>query len=201
MEQSVREILEGPDFFKCERFRITMKKQICVDRQVKRKTVGLSEHSNHLQCLDCEQGRQIAKELGAKVKTSKPLDSPDKPGNDEKGSNTMTDKKTCNDCGKEKVLDDFPKNPSYRDGHTNKCKACTREYQKARLAKKNGTVKPDTPETAVSAEVIEAPAVQESPINNDNGEVYNTAAALFIKGVERKLMDKIVEELKGSDDA
>jgi len=35
--------------------------------------------------------------------------------------------KTCFKCGKEKCIDNFYKHPRMKDGHLNKCKACTRK--------------------------------------------------------------------------
>lgn len=39
-------------------------------------------------------------------------------------------KKACKECGKVKPLDDFPIHPERTDGHTSKCKACMKVWQK-----------------------------------------------------------------------
>lgn len=41
--------------------------------------------------------------------------------------------KVCKKCGNEFPLDYFPKNKGCKDGHTNFCKACTREKRRIRL--------------------------------------------------------------------
>lgn len=40
--------------------------------------------------------------------------------------------KPCKTCGETKPLSQFPRNPTYADNHTNKCKDCTREHIKKR---------------------------------------------------------------------
>lgn len=39
--------------------------------------------------------------------------------------------KRCNDCATEKPLSEFYKNKASKDGVTNKCKSCSKEYSKA----------------------------------------------------------------------
>lgn len=41
----------------------------------------------------------------------------------------MTEMKTCKVCGYEFEIDEFPKHPKSKDGHTCVCKDCTRKLQ------------------------------------------------------------------------
>jgi hypothetical protein len=191
VELGVQEILEGPDFFKCERFSVRMKKRACIDRQVKKRMPGLGQY-NFLECLDCPQGKNILKEKGQIIKTEtlKRL-KPRPDGSYRKESNAMTEKKVCINCGKEKCLDDFPRNKVCKDGHTNQCKACRREYQNTHNAKKGKKL-------LTSPVVVSAPVVRQAPNISDvvSGGDYNAAAALFIQHVEKMLVDSIINGLK-----
>src|SRR5208282_3195966 len=45
---------------------------------------------------------------------------------------TKPNMKVCNTCGKEKPIDEFPKKPNLRDGHSNQCRDCINEYHRKR---------------------------------------------------------------------
>lgn len=71
-------------------------------------------------------------------------------------------KKTCNDCGAPKALDDFPVNAACKDGHSGQCKECISKKSKARrLAQQGGSAaaaaKKPVPLSA-------APAVKSVPV-------------------------------------
>jgi len=46
--------------------------------------------------------------------------------------------KVCKKCGKEKPLDEFPKNKHMKDGRGSLCKSCTALYQQERYNKRKG---------------------------------------------------------------
>lgn len=78
------------------------------------------------------------------VPVSEPSEEPEKP---------------CNTCGKTKALSEFPKNHTYKDGHTNKCHGCTRGYQrelkerKARKERQETEISDVTPITKHRADI------------------------------------------------
>jgi len=43
-----------------------------------------------------------------------------------------SDGKICKECGYERPLDMYLKNPGMKDGHSNTCKLCTKAYQARR---------------------------------------------------------------------
>jgi len=68
--QAAKEILNGPDYFTCEKFGTRMPKKDCVKRQKRRHQVyspwiEISTVNMSLdQCQDCEQGKSIMEEVG-----------------------------------------------------------------------------------------------------------------------------------------
>lgn len=208
--QTYEGILNGPDYFTCERFRSRMRKAVCIERQPKKDIVQLGDR-NHLECQDCEQGRLVAGEKprqGQPFKKSPGLRvlSRDAGG---KGESIMDGMKRCKGCLVEKPLDEFHRNTATRDGRDGRCKVCKAEYARALWLRKKGkpkqggtvTVKDGTvtvegtSEEVVVAETIET--AQAVAIGNDTGNraFYDAAAAAFISRIERRMIEAIVGKL------
>lgn len=58
-----------------------------------------------------------------------PAEPPDVPSVEEPEASGEPEK-PCKQCSVTKPLSEFPRNGTYNDGHTNKCKPCTRKHQK-----------------------------------------------------------------------
>lgn len=52
--------------------------------------------------------------------------------------------KVCSKCGKEKLIEQFHKDPSRRDGHAGHCKECRSEYNQSRKRPPRPVVEPPT---------------------------------------------------------
>jgi len=125
-------ILEGPEYFRCERFRCDMRKSICIERQdsMHQRQIGpgrLSEWPEFRQCQDCVQGKEIKKEFESENR-----------GTGETEEIAMDQDivtKVCRKCGVEKPLGEFPKNHTCKDGHQHTCKECRKKQAKERYLK------------------------------------------------------------------
>lgn len=63
---NAEDLLNSKEYFSCERFRVRMRKEHCVARQ-EMKTRNLyhnTENPRFLECVNCEQGKEVRKELG-----------------------------------------------------------------------------------------------------------------------------------------
>ncbi|MBN2060726.1 MAG: hypothetical protein JW882_09960 [Deltaproteobacteria bacterium] len=114
---------------------------------------------------------------------------------DEKWREIMPETKVCKKCGLEKPIDAFHVNNALKDGHENRCKDCKNATAREIRMKKTGKkTKPTTASVAVMSGVP-APVTTEN-VDRDNGDMYRAAAAAFIRTIERKVVESIVEELK-----
>ena len=62
MDQSIEKILNGPDYFKCDRYNTRMKKTVCVEKQAGPQ-VGFEIDYADTMCRDCAQGIEIKGEV------------------------------------------------------------------------------------------------------------------------------------------
>ena len=132
------------EFFRCGRLGETMTKGACLERQDRAENApDREEHP----CRDCEQGEEIADEIGLtqRRKGAEGEDEEDGLTQRRKGAegedeeeDGMGDTKVCRKCGREKPLDEFHNDKRLNDGKKNLCKKCTSEYIKGYLRKKRG---------------------------------------------------------------
>ena len=129
--------LSGPEFFRCEKYRCTLLKTVCVARQDKEAVPGHCRTDVFPGCRDCPQGAQIRKEV------------------------EMETVKKCRVCGEEKPLGDFHNNKSCKDGHENICKAC-----KTRISRENRRKKREAAQRGEERKAV-VPGKQGSPGGDD----------------------------------
>jgi hypothetical protein len=151
MNSAVEDILNGPDYFECERMHVRMKKENCVRRQGHKGLYAIGE-SRHLECQNCEQGERIKAEVGSSgpqglVKTLKHLDSR-LHGNDGKVKEVMTMESTatapmCKDCGERPVVTIKKSGKPMAHGRCSVCqgKAISRAFKKKGYNRKKETEK------------------------------------------------------------
>lgn len=93
----------------CERFKCSLNKKVCVDRQEQAEVGGNHSFDG---CLDCEQGQRVRQELHGKVVG-----------------------KLCARCKQMKPLDAYGKSSTSRDGLHAYCKECVAAYGKEKREK------------------------------------------------------------------
>lgn len=123
-------ILNGPDYFECDRQRARIKKLHCVEYQ---------RDGYRPSCQKCDQGKKIAGDYLKDHEVSKekrrfvPLRGYVTIEN--KGEvKSMDDQRTkiCSKCGEEKPLKEefFYKHPLTKDGYDGQCRACKEKYRR-----------------------------------------------------------------------
>jgi|GEM_PF-2262763 len=115
---TAEEILGGPDYFTCERFRCRMPIETCIARQ---KTMAWPGYGGipsvkYLECVDCAQGRENRNTRGETMEEKK--------------------SKVCRFCGEEKRMEEFYKSPGCEDGHDSVCKKCRNNAASERQKKR-----------------------------------------------------------------
>ena len=102
-----------------------------------------------LACLKCEIGQKLF-EAGESKK--KAVSAPKRKGDVLEEEKTM---KVCSKCGEEKLIDDFYRHPTKKDGRDNFCKACKNAADKESKAAKNKPKTAPTPEQPFSKDTAE----------------------------------------------
>lgn len=131
-------LLDNPEFFFCERFRATMKRSVCVERQGKKfRGCGVVMH---LECQGCGQGMRIKEEIDMNTVT------------------TEGTSKVCTKCGQLKPLDEFVKSKQGKYGRRSSCKVCDSATAKERYAKGLTKMQKKRKRVAACAPVEKTPA-------------------------------------------
>jgi hypothetical protein len=169
MVQTAEDILNGPDHFYCERHRLKMKKSLCVEWQTPGADPWVVDKSK-IECKRCEQGARIAEGLGHSVEHKTVKED------------IMAEKKSCRRCKTKKSLDEF-------DRYKQICKTCLNP-KGGKRSKEPAEIVPAVVKAALPETIGPMP---------DNSDIYNKAAAMFISTIERKVVERIVEGLKGED--
>jgi len=187
----IEKALGAPEMFYCERFRCTMMKTRCLERQERAAKINKDrppwyrgpkdDEIKYEACRNCEQGKRIKEE------------SMDLTGE--------TQTKTCFKCGQDKPLEEFPKNKRLRDGHENKCKKCVtaRAKQLRELRMKKAKRKDDhhpSPHRRNAAGRGDASLVLPIGDYPDLAEALDDAALKHIRSPEHQALAYIVKGLK-----
>lgn len=115
-----------PSLFTCERFRCTMRKAVCIERQTEQiRTIG-GLKTKHMECENCVHGKTIREEVGMEA---------------EKAT-----KKKCSRCRLEKPAEAFGPDPRNSDGLRSWCKTCMNTYSRKWYAARNADKPKPAPE-------------------------------------------------------
>lgn len=141
--EAAETILEGDEFFRCERYHCTLKKSVCIERQVavnqrEVRPGKVSEWAKYQACQGCEQGAEILAETGKSKEEIK-----------------LTIKPMCTDCG-ERPANINPKTGRVVNG---KCGHCMSKLmsEAAKKMKKTKTCKIEGCEKLVVARGVCGP--------------------------------------------
>lgn len=154
---------DGTDFFRCERFRTTMLKRRCVERQAGRwaaRSPLVTRSMSFLECRDCLQGRDIAAELGD-IEIEKPRFFHERGKGRKKEPEMEANRKPeepgkqCAKCRKARPADEFCRDSRTTDGLAKVCNFCVA------AAADDG---PGEPETVVAINALDDPAGLQSAV-------------------------------------
>lgn len=186
MNNALEKILNGPNFFFCERFQTRMSKKVCIDRQNREPNGDIFDYvpDSFEGCKECEQGKEIKRLMIDDGRLTIEKDQKSAITNRQSKREEETMKTPC-------IVKGCSKEEKFRG-------LCETHY---RLWKKGDTsIQPLPSKTSgkikvVRPEVMKAvlPAVI---INQDNSETYKAAAVMFIRAIERKVVDAIKVELE-----
>lgn len=104
-------------------------------------------------------GSDVA-ESGNNITKKRHAPSRRKGGRVSAAANTINGKKPCKDCGKVRLVSEFPKNHTFSDGHTNRCKECSRTVANARAAERRAGK--SSPPPQAHGQAVDRPAHAES---------------------------------------
>lgn len=211
MDQTAEDILNGPEYFCCERLHARMKRLECLneyDRQENLWAVNMCKGclqyaENVAYCGDIETPgraslhrtpprmdiieRVEARRRAASVNKDKHVGAGLVSARKEDGMET----KICKVCGENRDLDEFGKNKRASDGHINTCNSCVKPRGGDRKSVK---VKSPVVEIMEAVGAKDLSPVQAGIINN--GDAYRAVAMAFISRIERRVIDAVVEGLK-----
>ncbi len=221
--ESIEKILNGPDYFLCDRFKTRMKKADCIKRQGGfTSTFGTWQHDPNMgmsfeECVDCAQGKSIRTDVGnlksavrdkrkpTRMDIIKKIEARFASGDEhiELGEKMTT--KICTKCKKEKNREeDFHKSKTGSDGYKSVCKKCTSEYmanlRAGKVGGKNGKVKKIKPvvETGLIPASIESSLARDiARVEGENAVSIQEAAKFIIASVKKELLGAIFKELRG----
>jgi ribosomal protein S14 len=184
MGNAAEDILNGPGYFKCERHKLRMKKGHCVDWQ----TPGAEPFEfdkSIVECANCEQGKKIAEEIGER---SAALEERGAPHSGLRINNKLKTKEEkmiikCKRCGERPAM--LRQSGAVVNGL---CRECHGEARHSGKSKRKYNKR-------VVAEILQ-PSLPAVIINQDNSETYKAAAVMFIRSIERKVVDAIKVELE-----
>lgn len=201
--------IDGEDYFTCERFRCTMKKAVCLNRQHSQVQTGGGWAFRHLECVNCEQGKKIISQNTEYRRQNTEGDTKidhenTKEMKHETEGKKMEEMKRCNKCLVEKPLEQFNKNKQCKDGREGQCKSCKSEYAKKEWRKKQeaGKLKAESSKTEgkIEEKRRKAPRQPQIEITTAGGEVLllsRTLDILVAAGVvAREKIEKAMEIAK-----
>lgn len=180
MGMAAEDILNGPEYFYCERHKLRMKKEHCVEWQTPgAKPFALDK--SIVECANCEQGKKIKRLMigdgRLAIENHKSTINNHKSIRGEKMATKM-----CNRCEKEPAM--LRKSGRVVNGLCRGCHGETRNQGKGKRKYNKRIV----------AEIVKAPlpAVIISP----NSEIYKTAATRFVRAIEARFVEAIKAELE-----
>ncbi|MFA5436673.1 MAG: hypothetical protein WC372_11600 [Candidatus Neomarinimicrobiota bacterium] len=188
MKQTAENILSGPDYFYCERYRCRMKKTECIRRQTK-PTLGFEVDYTNV-CRDCIQGGSIMQECETINDEAIPVPMDRCYNNNYKMEGVMQ-KDKC-------IVDGCDETAKYRG-------LCGKHYNQWYNKKLDITPLPTRGKIdkskKIETETAEKPAAEVMVIaetsQDDVGiDFYKAAALALIARLEHRIIDAVVEGLK-----
>jgi hypothetical protein len=187
-------ILNGPEYFYCERHKLRMKKEHCVEWQ----TPGAAPFEldkSIVECANCEQGKEIKRLMiddGLRPRGAYAPVGRLAIGNFKNHQSTITNHKSiegekmenkmCKRCGKEPAM--LRKSGRVVNGLGLVCHGETRNQGKG----KRKYIRKIAPK--IISPILPAVIV---PVNN---EIYKSAAARFVRAIEARFVEAIKAELE-----
>lgn len=219
MNNALEKILNGPNFFFCERFQTRMSKKVCIDRQNREPNGDIFDYvpDSFEGCKECKQGEEIKRLMiddGLR-----PRGASDPAGrlailnrkttiiNKQSKEETKMAIKKCSKCGEEKDLKEgFHKNKTMKDGYERYCKTCKskimKDYRDAKLAASGKTAKKlkriKVERSSATAEALAAIAEEKAQDRIDKNDIMNTLSAAIDEVaalIEKRVMKRISERL------
>jgi len=197
MNNALEKILNGPNFFFCERFQTRMSKKVCIDRQNREPNGDIFDYvpDSFEGCKECKQGKEIKRLM---------IDDGLRPrgASDPAGRLAIEkDQKSAITNRQSKREEETMKTPCIVKGCSKEEKVrglCETHY---RLWKKGAPgIQPLPSKTSGKIKVVRPEVVKTVLpaviINQDNSETYKAAAVMFIRSIERKVVDAIKVELE-----
>lgn len=124
--------------FTCERFKCTMRKEVCVKRQTEFAGSGSTFRYKYLECDNCPQGALILGDRRKDPMTQRHNDTHKEAKTMEESKEQQAEpKKICRTCKKPHPLENYSKAIKAADGHKSQCKDCDRAYSKRHWAEKH----------------------------------------------------------------
>jgi hypothetical protein len=106
---AVDEALKGPDFFLCEKYKATMLKRRCIERQAMKQVDAMMHVAGvpddvHSGCWECPQGAKIKRSYSKTIKEDKPIVIPAKAGIQKlREGKEMAMRGDCGNCPRKNV--------------------------------------------------------------------------------------------------